>query len=177
MRDDLTGLDALKHPLHTRRSEAQPSLYRCVPTIGFLEFTRKTNYVDKSALFQNCVGESALFSAEEPPRNRRGTRGIVVYLKSGSWSFHGTHKRKQRKSIRWTFSPYRCVPKIGFLEFSWGQTEKTREIKSGGRNRPPGRNRPIVVYLKSGSWSFFFAKQKKQGKSNPVDEIVLSLCT
>ena len=86
------------------RLSLHPSLYRCVPKIGFLEFTRKTNYVDKSALFQNYVGESALFSAEEPPRNRRGTRGIVVYLKSGSWSFHGAHKRKQRKSIRWTFS-------------------------------------------------------------------------
>ena len=71
------------------RLSLHPSLYRCVPKIGFLEFTRKTNYVDKSALFQNCVGESALFSAEEPPRNRRGTRGIVVYLKSGSWSLQG----------------------------------------------------------------------------------------
>ena len=33
---------------------------RCVPKIGFLEFTRKTNYEDKSALFQNYVAESAL---------------------------------------------------------------------------------------------------------------------
>ena len=60
------------------------------------------------------------------------------------WSIHGAKQKKQGKSKRWTFSTYRCVPKIGFLEFSWGQTEKTREIKSGGRNRP------IVVYLKSG---------------------------